>query len=77
MPIKAIIFPKYIFQSETKLSAISPSNTALKLLENCVNFTNHKQVAIQKICNFVNHLPAFELFFSHEKLATEALLAIL
>lgn len=75
MPIGGLIFPAYGFQSSDRLLPCSPSVAAVKLLENCMNFPDHKQVAIHKICNFLTDLSSFCLSFSNSHIATEMIVA--
>lgn len=73
MPIKALVFPSYRFGASTYLSPCSAGTTALELLRNCVNFHDHKQVAVGKVCELVRELPAFQLSFSEGEGAAEAI----
>jgi hypothetical protein len=65
LPIRALVFPSFDKQTLAKISPCTPACAALELLHNCINFTDHKQVAVQQICEIVKHLPAFKLTFSN------------
>jgi hypothetical protein len=71
MPIGALIFPTYSLHSPTGLLLHSPGTAALELLQNCVNFANHRQVAVREVCERVLCLPTFGLSFSSGSLAAE------
>lgn len=69
MPIGALIFPTYSFYSPTELLPCSPGTAALELLQTCVNFANHRQVAVREVCELVKFLPTFRLTFNSGSLA--------
>jgi len=58
------VFPSFDRQISAQIVPCSPGTAALELLRSCINFTDHKQAAIQQVCNIVKHLPAFGLSFS-------------
>ncbi|MDF5718800.1 MAG: hypothetical protein PUP93_34285 [Rhizonema sp. NSF051] len=72
-PIQAIVFPNFDQQTQAQISPCSPGTAAIELLRNCINFTDHKQAAVQRICEIVKHLPAFKLSFSNIDAAIECL----
>jgi len=74
--IKAIIFPKYCYDTETSLIPFSPSLAVSDLLKNCLNFTHHQQEAIHFLCDLVRNLPIFRLSFSDCNLAVEQVLQL-
>ncbi len=71
MPICAIVFPVYIFKSQTKILPCSPSTAVLELLQRCLNFENHQEEAVQYICELSKSLPTLSLTFSNGKLAAK------
>jgi hypothetical protein len=73
LPIQAIVFPSFNRETQAQISPCSPGTAALELLRNCINFTDHKQAAVQRICEIVKHLPAFKLSFSNIDAAIECL----
>lgn len=74
MPIKALVFPTYSLHSPTQILPYSPATAALELLQNCINFTDHKQIAVRHVCELVKHLPTFRLFYSDSNLAAETII---
>ena len=76
LPIRAIVFPSFDRQTSAQLLPCSPGTAALELLRSCINFTDHKQAAIQQVCNIVKHLPAFGLSFSNSDCAFKCLAQI-
>jgi hypothetical protein len=73
LPIRAMVFPSFDSQTEAQILPCSPGTAALELLRNCINFTDHKQAAVQRICELAKHLPAFGLSFSNVDCALESL----
>ena len=71
MAIGALVFPTYSLHSPTGLLPCSPGTAALELLQTCVNFENHRQVAVREVCERVLCLPTFRLSFSSGSLAAE------
>ncbi len=71
LPIQAIVFPSFDRQISAQILPCSSGSAALELLRNCINFTDHKQAAIQQICEIVKYLPAFRLSFSNTERAFE------
>jgi len=49
MPIRAIVFVQYSPDVFTQVSPCSPGTAAIELLRNCINFSEHKQAAMQQI----------------------------
>lgn len=76
LPIRALVFPSFDRQISAQILPYSPGTAALELLRNCINFTDHKQAAVQQICEIVKHLPAFELSFSNIDCALKCLAQI-
>jgi hypothetical protein len=76
LPIRAIVFPSFDRQTSAQILPYSPGTAALELLRSCINFTDHKQAAVQQVCNRVKHLPAFGLSFSNSDCAFKCLAQI-
>ncbi|MBR8833360.1 MAG: hypothetical protein DSM106950_04775 [Stigonema ocellatum SAG 48.90 = DSM 106950] len=76
LPIGAMVFPKFDRHTKAEILPCSPGTAALELLRNCINFTDHKQAAVQQICEIVKHMPAFELSFSNIDCALKCLAEI-
>ena len=76
LPIQAIVFPSFDRETQAQISPCSPGTAALELLRNCINFTDHKQAAVQRVCELVKHLPAFRLSFSNIDAAIKCLAQI-
>jgi hypothetical protein len=76
LPIRALVFPSFDQQTSAQLSPCTPGFAALELLHNCINFTDHKQIALQQICEIVKHLPAFKLKFSNIECALKCIAQI-
>jgi len=76
LPIRAMVFPSFDRQISAQLLPCSPGTAALELLRNCINFTDHKQAAVQQISEIVKHLPAFKLSFSNIDCAIKCLAQI-
>ena len=74
MPIKALVFPTYSLYSPTQILPYSPATAALELLQNCINFVDHKQIAVRHVCELVKHLPTFRLSYSDSNLAAETII---
>ncbi len=71
MPIGAVVFPAYNLHVQTEILPCSPATAVLKLLNNSLNFAEHKEKSIRYLCDLLEHVPAFDLPFSDSKLATE------
>ncbi len=76
LPIQAIVFPSFDRETQAQISPCSLGTAAIELLRNCINFTDHKQAAVQRICEIVKHLPAFKLSFSNIDAAIKCLAQI-
>ncbi len=76
LPIRAMVFPSFDRLSSAQILPCSPGTAALELLRNCINFTDHKQAAVQQISEIVKHLPAFKLSFSNIDCALKCLAQI-
>lgn len=63
-PIKQVIFPRYTFASQTILTSYSPGNIVMELLRNCINFTDHQQKAMNKLCEIFSIKPGWRIQFS-------------
>lgn len=77
MPIKAIIFPTYGLNFSNEVVSFSPATTALKMLQNCMNFPSHKQIAVNHVCQMVMRMPTFCLSYSDSHLATDRMIDFL
>ena len=71
MPIGALIFPNYTRQTPSAMNLCSRAPAVLGLLQNSLNFMNHRASAIRYLCDLVKRLPAFHLTFSSGKLAAK------
>lgn len=72
MPINALVFPVYSYHSPTTLLPCSPAPAALELLQNCLNFTCHREAAVRYVCDLVKRVPTFRLTYnSSGKLAAD------
>jgi len=74
MPIQAIVFPTYDVDVATELALVSPGNTVLELLRNCVNFTDHKHRAIDSLTKLVQQVPAGRLLYHNSDRAIATLI---
>ena len=74
MPIQAIVFPTYDVDVATELALVSPGNTVLELLRNCVNFTEHKHRAMDCLTNLVQQVPAAKLLYHNSDRAIAILI---
>jgi hypothetical protein len=71
VPVRTIFFPKYSPHSQTKLIVCSPVNSALELLQSCINFVHHRERAVRYIRDLVQIVPAFHLHYSNKEVAAE------
>jgi hypothetical protein len=71
MPVGTLIFPHYNRRSPTVISACSPATAAGELLQNCLNFTSHRETAVRYLCDLVMRVSAFRLSFSNANLGAE------
>jgi hypothetical protein len=71
LPIGAVVFPVYRCGCRTELLPCSPATAALELLQNCLNFPNHREAAVRYICDLLRKVPAFRLPYSDGTVAAE------
>ena len=71
VPISTIVFPVYRHGCHTELLPCSPATAALEVLQNCLNFPNHREAAVRYACDLVREVPAFRLSYSDGRLAAE------
>lgn len=64
LPVAALILPHYNPRQPAGLTPCSPAAAALELLQNCLNFTVHRETAFHQLCELVKPLPTFRLSFS-------------
>jgi hypothetical protein len=64
VPITALIFPVYNLKLPTHLAPCSPAAAILELLQNCLNFVNHKEEAVAYLCDLTKQIPSFRLSFN-------------
>lgn len=76
-PLEALIFPAYAPGAPAELRRCSPGEAVLRLLQSCMNFTHHRERAVQCLCGLLERLPAYHLRFSSGSLAAEAIEEIL
>jgi hypothetical protein len=62
--VVAIVFPNYDRDSQGALIPCAPALAALKLLDNSLNFADHRHAAIASVCNLVRRVPSFNLQYS-------------
>ncbi|HHP7244192.1 MAG TPA: hypothetical protein ACFE0H_05865 [Elainellaceae cyanobacterium] len=65
MRLKGLLFPRYCPNTSAQLTPYSPAQATIELLRNCINFTYHKQTAIQQLCNITQSCPAASLIFNN------------
>jgi hypothetical protein len=63
-PIRAIVFPEYRGDAAMELSRLAPGNAALQLLQNCMNFVDHKAAAVAKVSEMARRIPVYALAYS-------------
>jgi hypothetical protein len=71
--VRAIVFAQYDPAISTQLSPCSPGTTALELLRNCINFLDHKQIALEQVGKLVKQSSGVQLEFSDAKVAVDCL----
>ena len=71
VPISTMVFPVYRRGCHTELLPCSPATAALEVLQNCLNFPNHREAAVRYVCDLVRKVPAFRLSYSDGRLAAE------
>ncbi len=71
MPIGAIVFPAYSHGSSARIVSYSPAATVLELLKSCMNFENHREEAVSRLCGLVKQMANSRLYYSNGKLAAE------
>jgi hypothetical protein len=64
VPLSGILFPGFSPSESAHLVPLSPTKAMLNLLQNCINFTQHKETAIAALCRFIQRCPAASLNFS-------------
>ncbi len=69
-PIRALIFPQYEAGAPARLEPCSPAAATLGLLQQCVNFAEHRGAAVRYLGHLAAHRPAFRLTFSDAQNAT-------
>ncbi len=72
-PVQAIIFPHYQPDSETKIHSCSPGQSITFLLQNCINFPDHKTQAMPFLVKLIQHIHHFELVYSDRTAACSQL----
>jgi hypothetical protein len=71
VPVGALIFPNYDPRSPIGLLSCSPATATLGLLENSLNFVNHRESAVHYLCKLMKRIPAFRLPFNNGDFAAE------
>lgn len=61
MEVRAIVFVKYSPDTPAQFSPCLPGTAALELLRNCLNFLDHKQVAMQRVSKLVRQVLVFQV----------------
>lgn len=61
--VRAIVFAKYDPDTSAQISPCSPGTSALELLRNCINFSDHKQVAMQQVSELSRQVLVFQANF--------------
>jgi len=74
MAVGVLVFPSYGIDAVAALSACSPAQAAVELLQHCWNFPSHREAAVRYVCNLAERLPAFHLSFSDGNRAAELLI---
>jgi hypothetical protein len=69
VPIVALVFPAYDGRSATRIAPCPPAAAALEMLQNCLNFPIHREIAVRYLCDMVKRLPAFQLSFNQGDVA--------
>lgn len=75
--LSLVAFPWFVAGSKAELAAISPGHMVGKLLENSLSFPANEDATIQKMCDAVASLPAYDLFYDRADEAVEMLMGVL
>ena len=63
VPVKCIIFPRYIAQGETALRPLPKAGAAIRLLGSVANAHSRPDRGFKEIGNLIGRVPAFELCY--------------
>jgi hypothetical protein len=74
MLVGALVFPTYVVGAPAELFPCPPAQAAVELLQQCWNFSSHRETAVRYVCGLVERLPAFHLSFSDGDHAAELLI---
>jgi len=72
--IGAFVFPMYNFEGKTCVKPISPGKAALKMIQNCLNFSTHGSNAVGRVIGLLKRVPAYRLFYQDGPSAAELII---
>lgn len=73
--VHMLVFPRYASSSSAAdLTPCPPARATLMLLENCLNFINHSEAAMDFICGLTQRSPAFHLSFHNMSCALTSII---
>lgn len=75
-PIQAIVLPAYDAVTPAELVPCPPAEAVQVLLENCANFPDQRDTAVEHLCRLAEQLPLFRLSFHNGEQAAERLIRV-
>ncbi len=75
--LSLIAFPWFVAGSRAELAPVSPGHMVGKLLENSLSFPANEDATIQKMCDAVASLPAYDLFYDRADEAADLLVGVI